>query len=298
MSSSAQTVLESWSVPVPMTLALVLAAIVYLRGCLRHRNAFRNTIPVRRLAAFMTGLFFVWIAVGSPLLAFDDDLLTIHMVQHVLLMLAAPPLVLLGAPALPMLYGLPRPFVRRVLGPVLRWPLLQAVGSTVTHPAFGWLAATAALLGWHLPGAFELALRSNLWHDAEHACFFWTGILFWWPVVQPWPSVARWTRWRIPLYLFFATLPCDILSAFLTFCGRVVYPSYLSAPGLFSLSPLLDQECAGALMWVCATFVYLVAAVIITVELLSAPTGHTVEHAQAEVQRSAGRTLPAEAEVV
>lgn len=269
MSPSAQAVLESWRLPIPITLGLVLAAILYLRGWLRHQNSVSHTIPVWRLAAFMTGVFSVWIAVGSPLLAFDDDLLTIHMVQHVLLMLAAPPLVLLGEPVLPMLYGLPRRFVRGMVGPALRWPLLRVVGSTVTHPAFGWLAATAALLGWHLPGAFELALRSSLWHDAEHACFFWTGILFWWPVVEPAPSTAKWPRWRIPLYLFFATLPCDTLSAFLTFCGRVVYPSYLSAPRLFSLSPLLDQECAGALMWVCATFIYLIPAVIITVQLLS-----------------------------
>ena len=85
------------------------------------------------LAAFITGLFSVWIAVGSPLVAFDDDLLTIHMVQHVLLMLAAPPLILLGAPALPMLYGLPRRLVRGVVGPALRWPLVRAVGRTVTQ---------------------------------------------------------------------------------------------------------------------------------------------------------------------
>jgi putative membrane protein len=268
MMPSAQAGVESWSVPIPVASALVLTAFVYSRGWLRHRNGLPN-IPVWRLAAFMTGLFSVWIAVGSPLLVLDEDLLTIHMVQHVLLMLAGPLLILLGAPTLPMLHGLPRRLVRGVLGPLFRWSLLRGLGRTVTHPAFGWLAATAALLGWHLPGAFELALRSSLWHDAEHASFFWAGILFWWPVVQPWPSVARWPRWRIPLYLFFATLPCDTLSAFLTFCDRVVYPSYLSAPRLFGLSPLLDQECAGALMWVCATFVYLIPAVIITFQLLS-----------------------------
>jgi putative membrane protein len=300
MPSSAQAVLESWRLPILMTLALAFAAILYSRGWFRHRNAFPKQIPPWRLAAFIAGLFSVWIAVGSPLVAFDDDLLTIHMVQHILLMLAAPLLILLGAPALPMLYGLPQRFVRGVLGPLLRWPLLRMLGTTVTHPAFGWLAATAALLGWHLPGAFELALRSSLWHDAEHASFFWTGILFWWPVVQPWPSVATWPRWRVPLYLFFATLPCDTLSAFLTFCGRVVYPSYLSAPRLFSLSPLQDQECAGALMWVCATFIYLIPAVIVTLQLLSPGTMQSVGYGQKQtgLQISAGHALPVEREVV
>jgi putative membrane protein len=76
----------------------------------------------------------------------------------------------------------------------------------------------------------------------------------------------------MPLYLFLATLPCDILSAFLTFCDRVVYPSYLSAARVFDLSPLQDQECAGALMWVCVTFAYLIPAVVITLQIL-APGG-------------------------
>src|SRR5260370_702128 len=96
----------------------------------------------------------------------------------------------------------------------------------------------------------------------------------WWPVVQPWPNVARWPRWSIVLYLFFATLPCDALSAFLTFCDRVVYPCYLSGNRHFGISPLQDQEYAGALMWVCVTFVYLVPAVLITTQLLSSPSAH------------------------
>src|SRR5436309_14707428 len=77
--------------------------------------------------------------------------------------------------------------------------------------------------------------------------------------------------WLIPVYLFAATLPCDELSAFLVFCDRVVYPSYLSAPRLSSLAPLHDQEFAGALMWVSVTLIYLLPAVVITIELLSPP---------------------------
>jgi cytochrome c oxidase assembly factor CtaG len=81
--------------------------------------------------------------------------------------------------------------------------------------------------------------------------------------------MARWPEWSIPLYLFFATLPCDALSAFLTFCGRVVYAHYLSADRLFGFSALGDQECAGALMWVWVTFVYLAPAVLVTIQMLS-----------------------------
>jgi cytochrome c oxidase assembly factor CtaG len=131
------------------------------------------------------------------------------------------------------------------------------------------MAGTAAVMAWHVPVLFELGLRSESWHVVEHACFFAGGLLFWWPIVQPWPSLARWPPWSLPLYLFLATLPCDALSAFLTFSDRVVYPSYLSSPRLFELSPIQDQQWAGALMWVWVTFVYMAPAISITVHILS-----------------------------
>jgi cytochrome c oxidase assembly factor CtaG len=233
-------------------------------------------------------MFSLWIAVGSPLTAFDDDLLTIHMVQHVLLMAVAPPLILLGAPALPFLHGFPRCFVRGALGPILRWSPIEWLGRTFTRPAFCWLSAMLALIAWHVPALFELGLRSEAWHEVEHACFFATGLFFWWPVIQPWPSVAKWPRWSIPLYLFLATLPCDALSAFLAFCDRVAYRSYLTVPRLLNVSPLQDQECAGALMWVCATFIYLIPAVVVTVQILTPPRIYPAAQAQATLQ-----TIPA-----
>lgn len=292
-----QAAVEPWSLPVPVTLALVLAALVYSRGWLRLRKASPDALPPWRLGAFISGLFSLWIGVGSPLVTFDDELLTIHMVQHVLFMLVAPPLILLGAPALPLLHGLPQRFVRGALGPALRWPPMQGLGRILSHPAVCWVSAMAALVAWHVPWLFDLGLRSDAWHEVEHACFFATGLLFWWPVVQPWPSVARWHRWRIPLYLFMATLPCDVLSAFLAFCDRVVYLPYLTMPRHFSISPLDDQECAAALMWACATFAYLIPAVIVTVQLLSPPRTDPAEQAQAALLKSAEQPLAAPAEV-
>ena len=117
-----------------------------------------------------------------------------------------------------------------------------------------------------------LALHSEAWHAVEHASFLGTGLLFWWPAIQPWPSVAKWPGLSIVLYLFLATLPCDILSGFLVFCDRVVYPAYFSASRPFGLSALEDQQCAGALMWTCVTVVYLVAGAILTTRLLSPQT--------------------------
>jgi cytochrome c oxidase assembly factor CtaG len=131
-----------------------------------------------------------------------------------------------------------------------------------------WVAGTLTVLFWHVPAVFELALESQFWHRLELASFLVAGIVFWWPVIQLHQS----PRWSVPLYLFLATLPCDALSAFLVFCGHVVYRPYLVGDddrGMFGLSPLEDQALAGALMWVTVTFAYLIPALVLTARLLA-----------------------------
>jgi putative membrane protein len=269
MSPEAQALLNDWSPPIALNIAISLTALLYFRGWLALRRSSPHLLPISRLAAFLAATFFLWLAIGSPLSAFDDGSLTAHMIQHILLMLVIPPLVLLGAPSLPLLHGLPQWFVRTVLGSFLRWPVVQSMGRFLTHPVVCWLFAAVALIAWHVPSAFELALRSDFWHELEHTCFLATSILFWWPVIQPFPSEPRWPRWSIPVYLFFGMLPGGALGAFLTFCDRVLYPSYNASPALFRITPLTDQILAGALMWVFGMFVCLVPAVAITLKLLS-----------------------------
>jgi cytochrome c oxidase assembly factor CtaG len=291
MTADAQDLLQSWSAPLGINLALCLFVLVYARGWFRLRIAFPNLLSIWRLAAFLSGIISIWIAIGSPMEAFDDVSLSVHMVQHLLLMAIAPPLILLGVPVVPLLQGLPRLMTRKSVSPFLRWAPIKWLGRFVTHPAICWLAAAFGLIGWHVPAVFGLALRWDWLHELEHACFLGTGLLFWWPVVQPWPSIARWPRWSIPFYLFCATLPCDVLSAFLTFCDRVVYSSYLSAPRVFGISPLQDQECAAALMWVCVTVIFLVPAVIVTLEILSPQRVYLREETWPGLQRMPGRPL-------
>ena len=274
MTPNAQAILESWSAPIAVNVSLCLAALIYAKGWLDLHKTFRNLISAWRLAAYLAGIFSLWIAIGSPLEAFDDVSLSVHMVQHLLLMAVAPPLILLGAPTLPLLRGLPR-IIRGPVGRFLCWSPAQRLGYLFTDPAICWIFASVALITWHIPAAFELALRSDSWHEVEHVCFFATSLMFWWPVLQPFPSVARWPGWSIPLYLFLGTLPGGALGAFLTFCDRVLYPSYAAAPVIFFASPLEDQAFAGALMWVFGTFVYTVPAVILTVRLLSGNTARS-----------------------
>jgi putative membrane protein len=284
MSPEVQDVLREWSLPIGVNLALLLVVIVYVHGWIALRRGSPGLIPFWRLSAFVGGMISLWIAIGSPLEAFDDVSLSGHMVQHLLLMVVVPPLVLLGAPSLPLLHGLPQWIVRGPLGTLLRCAPIQKIGHFITRPEVCWVAATLALLGWHAPAAFELALRSNFWHEVEHICFLSTSLLFWWPVVQPFPSEARWPRWSMPLYLFLGMLPGGALGAFLTFCDRVVYPSYSAAPRVFGFSAIDDQVLAGVLMWVVGTFIDAIAAMIITVQMLSPGKLQNRENAGAGMQ--------------
>jgi len=249
--------------------ALILTALVYMRGWVRIRRRSVNTIQGWHAASFLLGVFFVWLALASPIAALDHELLTVHMVQHLLLMTLAPPLIWLGAPMTPLVHGLPQRFVEGPISQLFHSTPAQRVGRAMAQPAVCWLAATATLVGWHIPAVFMLGLRSEAWHAIEQASFLTSGLLFWWPVVQPWPRASHWSEWSILLYLFLATLPCDILSGFLVFCDRVVYPVYFSSPRPLGLSALEDQQCAGALMWTCVTVVYFIAGTILTARLLS-----------------------------
>ena len=258
-----------WEFPVGSSVTILFTAFVYLRGWLRLRSTSLSDISAWRTGSFLAGLFLTWIAAASPLATLDHELLTVHMIQHLLLMTFAAPLILLGEPVRLLLHGVPRRFMRAVIDPVSRYSLLRRLGNAFTQPAFCWLAAVAALVVWHVPAPLTLGMQSEAWHAVEHASFFATGLLFWWPVVQPWPSVSRWPAWTMILYLFLATLPCDILSGFLVFSERIAYPVYLSTPRQSGLSVLADQQCAGALMWTCVTIVYLVAGAILSTRLLS-----------------------------
>jgi putative membrane protein len=259
-----------WDVPWLVTAELALTALIYAAGWLRIRRTRPALFPAWRLGCFLGGLVFLFIAVASPLDTFSESLLFMHMAQHYVLMSVAPPLIVLGAPVVPMLRGLPRGVIRGPLGPLFRSGLLPALGRFLTRPRVAWLAMNAAYVGWHVPRAYEFALASENWHNFEHACFFFTNLLFWWPLIRPWPSRAAQSRWMLIPYLLLADIVNTAVSAFLCFSGRLLYPSYGLVPRPFGLSALNDQVAAGAFMWVFGSMIYLIPAVVLVVQLLSA----------------------------
>jgi cytochrome c oxidase assembly factor CtaG len=252
-----------------MILLVAALALGYLRGWLRHRSRCAQTVGAWRAVGFLLGLALMWIAVASPLAWGDAHLLTVHIVQHLLLMSVAPPLIWLADPVRLLTCALPSRLAESIALPIARWRPIQSLGRLLGHPFVCWVAATTALVAWHVPALLTLSMHSRAWHAIEHASFVASGLLFWWPVVQPWPTSSPERPWSIVLYLFLATLPCDVLSGFLVFSERIAYPMYLSAPRHVSVSVLDDQQLAGALMWTAVTIIYLVAGVIVATRSLS-----------------------------
>ena len=258
----------SWIFEPWIIVSLLLAATIYLRGWWQLHRRLPRRFALWRLIAFQAGLFTLFLALSSPLHELGELLLQFHMVQHLALMMVVPPLLLLGAPILPLLRGLPRPVLQYGLSHLFGSIPLQGLGRFLTHPLVCLLAFTVSNVAWHVPSLYELALRSEFWHDVQHICFLSTGMLFWWPVVQPWPSRLRWPRWTMIPYLLLADIQNTALSAFLIFSERVLYPSYAAVPRLWGISVLDDQAAAGAIMWVPGSVIFLVPVAVLAIRLL------------------------------
>jgi cytochrome c oxidase assembly factor CtaG len=269
MSPTLDAFLRSWPFDPWLLLSLSVTGAIYLRGwlALRRRDPWRwHGGP---LAAFLGGLACLFLALASPIEPFAGLLLSVHMLQHLLLMMVAPPLLWLGAPLFPLLRGLPRAVRVYWAAPLLASPALRRLFGGLTNPLAALPVFVAATWLWHLPAVYDLALRSGGWHYLQHACFLGAALLFWYPVVRPYPSRPRWSLWLLMPYLLLADLSNTALSALLTFSERVLYPYYAEVPRLAGLTALEDQSAAGLLMWVPGSIAFLLPLFAIGVRLLS-----------------------------
>lgn len=267
MSPAVEEIFNEWTLPLWLTLSVLIAALLYVRGWLAIRKTRKEQFTDMHLLSFLAGLAVLWLAIGSPMDGFADALLSAHMVEHLLLMSVVPPLLLYGMPVVPLLRGLPRVVVKRIAGPLMKRRWVRAAGQLLVKPPVAWLLMNVSLLGWHVPAAYDYALEHENWHVVEHLCFLGTSLLFWWCVLRPWPARKEDQNWGILLYLVTADGVNTMLSAFLAFCGRPVYSYYLTHVNLFQVSQLDDQVLGAVVMWVFGSMVFLVPAGIITMRL-------------------------------
>lgn len=214
---------------------------------LMERGLIRRSHPY----CFASGLLILCLALLSPIDVLADLLFSMHMIQHVLLMMVAPPLIL---------FGLPMPFARWLL---LEFKLRDAL-RFLTYPIVAYALYNVNLILWHLPVLYEAALQNQFIHDVEHALFFYTALFYWWRVIDPtqgWYPLWHWTpaKW---FYLIVAAPPSYVLGSILWASRNVLYPHYAQVPRLWELSALADQRYGGILMWT-QGWMFLMASMIV-----------------------------------
>jgi len=254
---------EGWDWAPAIVLPLAGSGILYARGVreLWREHAGRG-VERWEASSFAVGWVVAALALVSPLHALSEQLFLAHMLQHELLMAVAAPLLVLGQPLVPSLWGLPREGRHRV-GAFMRHPMVHATSRSLGKPLGAFALHALAIWLWHAPALFQATLESDIVHALQHVSFLGTALLFWWSILHArvTPGAARGTGFGLAVLLLFATtLHTGALGALLTFSRTLWYPAYGSAAASWGLTALEDQQLAGLLMWIPASVSYLVAA--------------------------------------
>ena len=261
-----QTALTAWSLDPLVTLALVGLGATYLLA-VRAVNRRHPASPVRpwRSAAWIGGLVVVALALeGSPDV-YAGVLFSAHMVQHLLLTAVAAPLFALAAPVTLLLRVAPPATRGWLVLPILHSRLVGTVG----HPVIAWILFAGVMWGTHFSPLFDAALEDALAHHVEHALYLGAAMLFWWPVVAADPIRHR-LGWAARLVYVGAALPWNsFLGVAITFAPQALYPHYATVDRAWGPTPLVDQQAAGAIMWVGGDLAFLAALLLLVAGLLS-----------------------------
>jgi cytochrome c oxidase assembly factor CtaG len=233
----------------PVFLLPLALALLYFRGARRYRARGGRRFSAGRQALMGVGLLLTALALLSPVHRLAEWSFTWHMLQHELLMSFAMPAVLLSQPFLPVVWGLPEAFRRRVFIPVGRHPGVQAALRFLTHPVVGVATYALAFLAWHMPALYDAAYRNPWVHYGQHFSFVAGAGLFWWGIITPYPFRARFNVFQRIMVVFLSEVPNVALSAMITFADQVLY-AYRGLPGFWGLSMLEEQQIGGLLMWV------------------------------------------------
>ena len=253
----------SWSLEPALLATLGLTVLLYRRGTARlgrripcHSVGARSrTERKRRAIAFYGGLLVLAAALVSPLDALASTLFSAHMVQHLLLMLVAAPLLVHARPASALVAGLPAGGRRAARG--ARGDLWRRAARAAVNPLAVWTVGTVALWAWHLPLLYEAALSHDALHVAEHASFLGAALLFWAVVLGS--GARRGVPRPVAMLLVFATsVQSSALGIVLLLAPNVLYPLHAAGARVWEVSPLADQHVAGGLMWGPPAFLYVV----------------------------------------
>jgi putative membrane protein len=189
-------------------------------------------------ARFVAGLVVMLLSLNGPLHDLSDTFLfSAHMVQHLVLTLIVPPLLISGTPA---------SFFRAAL----RSAAVARIARVISRPVFCFAAFNVVIAAWHFPVLYNFALAHHPVHIAQHLMFLVVAVLMWWPLLSPLAELPRLSYPLQMLYCFLMTIPMSLVAIFITYADSVLYPPYASAPRVWQLSPMQDQLIGGLIMWI------------------------------------------------
>jgi putative membrane protein len=252
--------LFGWHLEPAVVVPLALAAVGWL-ALVRRVGRLHPEHPVAasRSLAFFGGLVAIAVALMSGIESYDTTLFSVHMVQHLLLVLIAAPLIALAAPITQLLRAASRESRNRVLLPVLHSSLVSAV----SHPVVAWLAFGLVLWGSHFSPLFNAALEDRTAHDLEHGLYLAAALLFWWPVIGLDPSPRRMGYPARALYLLLQLPLNSFLGMAILFAQAPLYQHYATLGAPYGISALADQETAGGIMWLSGDIVFIAALLVL-----------------------------------
>lgn len=274
--------LTAWSWDPAVLLFVATAGVLYLRGWFHSRRR-----QIGTALCFAVGLGSIVLALCSPIGFYDQVLFSSHMTEHLLLALGAAPLLLLGKPLVPLLWGLPDQ-ERRGLGRLLRpTGMLARIGGSLVEPKMAVSLYVIVFGVWHLPALYDLAQGATLVHYTEHALFFGTALAFWWPVIHPHGGPRRLAKIAAVLYFAVPMVEGTLLGGLLAFANSPLYATYADAPRVTGLSAVDDQQLAGLIMWIPGGFVYAAAVLTLLASLLREEERMTNRRDAAQLNASA-----------
>ena len=189
-------------------------------------------------ATFFTALGLIFLSLNGWVHDLSDTyLFSAHMVQHLVLTLVAPPLLIMGTPGW-------------MLRPALRWRGVAPVARWLTAAPHAFLIFNVVLVAWHLPPVYGLAMAHHPVHIVQHLCFMVGATLMWWPILSPLPELPRLPYPGQMLYLFLLTIPMSLVAVCIAYSGNVLYPAYAAAPRIWGITPLQDQMIGALIMWI------------------------------------------------
>ena len=238
MSDGTDFVWTHWHDHPEVLLGLAAFQGAYLLGVgpLRERYGLADGVEPCQIATFTLGVLVIFVSLLSPLhILADGHLFSAHMLQHVLLTLVAPPLLIIGTPDW-------------LLRPLLRPDILFRLGRFSTHPVLAFALFNLVFSMWHIPALYDLSMTFHPVHIAEHLMFMSTAVLMWWPITSKMPELPRLPYPLQMVYLFLLSLAQVIVFAIITFAPEPLYEAYLDVPRVFNISLLVDQQIGAIIM--------------------------------------------------